>query len=124
MNHLATPPNGDDDDDRYLGLLTLILERQDTILDRQDKTDVVLERHIIKEEAAINKWMDSLPRTVDGEPDTEGHRLFHQELIEEARERKKMWRELRTEVLKKSAWGIVLVLIALVTYWWNHEVHK
>lgn len=109
---------------RMTELLTLILERQDTILERVDKLDSVLEGHMCREEAAINDWMNSLPKKPDGKPDVEGHRDYHQELIEEARARKTMWRELRTEILKKGTWGIVLVLTALVMYWWNHEVKK
>ena len=126
MNHLATPPGGfgGDDDDKYLNLLTMILERQDTIIEKQEDTDKALAGHMEREEAAIGRWMESLPKTVDGKPDIEGHRVYHQELIEEARERKKMWRDLRSELLKKTSWAILAVVGALILYWWNHEVRK
>lgn len=122
MNYRATPPGASDD--QFLSLLTLILERQDTILEKVESNDAKLDGHMQREEAAISQWLDSLPKKPDGHPDVEGHRDFHQELIEEARARKTMWRELRTELVKKGAWGIVIVLSALVAYWWNHEVRR
>jgi hypothetical protein len=127
---LATPFNdssGDDDGDKYsriMAMLITILERQDTMIEAQAKNEADLESHMAREEEAIGKWMDSLPVTPEGKPDIGGHRLFHQELIEEARERKKMWRDLRSEILKKSTWAIVGVIGALVAYWWTNEIRK
>ena len=123
MNHFATPPGGSDDNN-VMAILLTILERQDVILEKQGGIETTLMGHMEREEAAIEKWMDSLPKTVEGNPDVAGHRLFHQELIEESRERKKMWRELRNELLKKSSWAVVAVIGALVAYWWNHEIRK
>ncbi len=122
MNYRATPPGGSED--KYMDLLMLILERQDTLVEKVEKLESDLSSHMVREEGAIGKWMDSLPKKPDGSPDVEGHRDYHQELIEESLEKKKMWRELRTEMLKKGTWGIVLVLTALVMYWWNHEVRR
>jgi len=117
--------------DQYFRLLIQILERQDDIFDKIDGLDnrvaegaTTLATHIGKEEAVIAGLADAFPKKPDGSADITGHRDYHQELIEEARERKTMWRELRTELVKKGTWGIVLVLGALVAYFWNHEVKR
>jgi hypothetical protein len=105
-------------------LLMMILDRQDTIIERQSDTDMKLDGHMKREDASIEMWLQSLPKRPDGHADIDGHRDYHQEIIEEARARKTMWRELRSELVKKGAWGIVIVLSALVMYWWDREVKK
>lgn len=41
-----------------------------------------------------------------------------------ATDRAKMFAELRTDLAKKSVWGLFLVLIGLITYWWHGNVAK
>lgn len=112
------------DESMVIRLLTAILERQDTFIDKQAELEAKLDGHMTREESAIGRWMDSLPKRPDGAPDVDGHREYHQALIEESRSRAQMWRELRTEILKKGTWGVVMVIGALIAYWWNHEVKR
>ena len=117
--------------DQVTALLMAILERQDNILDKVEgldnritENDAKLDGHMHREEGMTKDMLSSLPVRPDGKPDIEGHRSYHQSLIEEAQDRAKMWRELRVEIIKKGTWGVILVLIALVTYWWNGEIRK
>ena len=117
--------------DHVTALLTAILERQDSILDKVEcldnritEADAKLDGHMAREEGLIGEFFSALPVLPNGKPDVDGHRSYHQSLIEEAQDRAKMWRELRTEIIKKGTWGILMVITALVVYWWNGEVKK
>jgi hypothetical protein len=114
-----------------LELLKRGLEQNDQILRqltsvnaKQDAADKKLDQHMADEEQVIKGLVDAFPKKPNGAPDFDGHELFHTSLIDESRERTKMFRELRHEIIKKGLWGIVVVLLALITYWWNGHVVK
>lgn len=110
--------------DNVENLLTNILNRQNEILNRVNDLEDRFNKYVSMESNALSLLEESIPKRPDGKPDIEGHREFHQEIIEESRERKKLWRELRTELLKKGAVGVALVLWTLIVYWWNHGAEK
>ena len=47
--------------------------------------------------------------------DAEGHRRYHEELIEEKAARKQLWRDLRTELASKGLWSFLA--LAGAAFW-------
>lgn len=72
----------------------------------KDQLDAIL--------AKLDAFEDAFPRDRDGLPDVAGHRRGHEAEIAAAKAREKFWNELRLELAKKGAWGIVLVLVGLI----------
>lgn len=105
-------------------ILAHILEKQDDILAKIADLEQKLKDHMELEDSTLMTVRDSLPKKPDGTPDVEGHREYHQAIIEEARERKKLWRELRADMVKKGVWGFLFVLWTLFMYWWTHEIKR
>lgn len=46
--------------------------------------------------------------------DADGHRRFHEAMIEAERERAKFYRELRLEIAKKGLWFLLVVIAGLI----------
>lgn len=42
------------------------------------------------------------------------HRLYHEAVMRAAKAQEKFWNELRLDVAKKSAWGVMILLIGLL----------
>ena len=72
----------------------------------KDQLDAIL--------ANLETIKDAFPRDRDGQPDMAGHRRGHEAEIAAARAKERFWNELRLELAKKGAWGIVLVLVGLI----------
>lgn len=53
---------------------------------------------------------------VDGGPDYTGHRSYHEGLIRAAKAQERFWDELRLDIAKKGAWGLLIILIGLVIF--------
>ena len=103
-------------------LLQRSIEQNGQILDEHNTFKASLASHILNEETLVKGLINAFPKKPDGSPDFEGHEMFHTTLIEESRARTVFYRELQHELIKKSLWGIVLVLGALITYWWTGQV--
>ena len=54
--------------------------------------------------------------------DPVGHRKHHEIIIAEAERRVKFWQEMRTELGKHTLRGLIIVIGALVIYYWNGHV--
>ena len=96
---------------------TLLLK----IIDRQEALDRKIDSHVAREEGMLTGMANAFPLRADGRPDFEGHQAYHATIIQEARDRSVLWRELRADLAKKSLWGVVMVMGALIAYWWRHE---
>lgn len=82
--------------------------------ERLEKMSAALIKHIETEESAINKFITAFP-----EGDLEGHRRYHQLLIEEAEDRKKM----RQAIITKSTVSLIWVLLcALASAVWAYFI--
>ena len=103
-------------------LLNRMIEQNDAILAKLADNDRRLEEHTRADESVTKELFKAFPKKPDGSPDFEGHEVYHSALIEESRERAKMYRELQRELIKKGMWGILLVLGALIAYWWTGHV--
>lgn len=106
--------------DKVYDLLLLILERQDTMIDRLGKMEGDLAGHMQREEKAIEQWMESLPKKPNGQPDVEGHANYHAAKIDEARTRAKFYRELWMTLATKGVFGLLTVIGLLILFWWNN----
>lgn len=79
----------DPGDDRYVGLLTAILDRQNDTLDRVGSLEDRLSDHMGKEEAELAAIAAAFPGG-----DMDGHRRYHASIIE--------WRELRNRLVREA----------------------
>lgn len=70
------------------------------------KLDLILE-HMTKLESAF-------ARNEDGSVDIEGHRRYHEAMIEAAKEQAQFWRELKLDIAKKGAWALLILVLGLV----------
>lgn len=66
-------------------------------------------QHHIEEQVRWEKIMSAFP---DGDPVQ--HRLYHEAVMRAAKAQENFWNELRLEVAKKSAWGVMLLIIGLL----------
>jgi hypothetical protein len=56
----------------------------------------------------------AFPEDEDGEADFPGHRRYHDAKIAAAKAEETFWRELRLELAKKGAWGLLLIILGLL----------
>lgn len=42
------------------------------------------------------------------------HRLYHEAVMRAAEAQEKFWNELRLDIAKKSAWGVMILLVGLL----------
>jgi len=62
----------------------------------------------------IKELQDAFPRDSDGNPDTGGHRRYHEAAIEAMQAQTEFWKELRLEIAKKGAWGLLILICGLI----------
>lgn len=62
----------------------------------------------------VRRLHGAFPRTEDGECDLEGHRRYHEAMIEAAREQAKFWRELRLDLAKKGLYAVIVFALLLM----------
>ncbi|WP_291785291.1 hypothetical protein [Luteibacter sp.] len=60
----------------------------------------------MKATATLDRILKAFP-----EEDPEGHCRYHQEVIDEIKERKKLWVEIRAHILKGSTWALLVGLV-------------
>ena len=77
-----------------------------------DEFDEGLAIHSSEERA----WMRTeIDRILHAFPDgIDAHRAAHEQMLAAAKAEEAFWRDLRTDVAKKSIWGILQILIILV----------
>jgi hypothetical protein len=56
----------------------------------------------------------AFPDDGSGNIDAEGHRRYHEEMIEAAKAQTAFWRELKLDLAKKGLWGLLIILLGLV----------
>lgn len=83
-------------------------ERHETAaeLSIEHKLDLILE-HLTKMEGAF-------ARNDDGSVDFDGHRRYHESMIEAAREQAAFWKELKMDIAKKGTWGLLIIVVGLI----------
>ena len=62
----------------------------------------------------VRRIHGAFPRTEAGECDLDGHRKYHEALIEAAKEQAEFWRDLRRDLAKKGAWSLLLLICGLI----------
>jgi hypothetical protein len=62
----------------------------------------------------LRKINGAFARNLDGSTDFEGHRRYHESMIESAEAQTLFWRELKLEVAKKGVWGLLVIICGLV----------
>ena len=72
----------------------------------EKKLDLILE-HLTKMEGAF-------ARNTDGTVDFDGHRRYHESMIEAAKEQAEFWRELKLDIAKKGTWGLLIIVLGLI----------
>jgi hypothetical protein len=65
--------------------------------------------HRIEEQERWDRVLSAFPNE-----DPLMHRLYHEAAMRAAEAQEKFWTELRLDVAKKSAWGVLLLLIGLL----------
>lgn len=72
----------------------------------------------------VDEEMHAYKTALSGFPgdDPVAHRLYHEQLIIESERRAKFWQEMRTELGKHTLRGLILVIGALIIYYWNGHV--
>lgn len=88
-------------------------------------TDDHGQRQETPEEITIEKKLDlilahltamegAFARNSDGSVDFDGHRRYHESMIEAAKEQAAFWRELKIDVAKKGTWGLLIIVLGLI----------
>ena len=62
----------------------------------------------------LQKISGAFARAPDGTVDYDGHRRYHESMIEAAEAQTLFWRELKLEVAKKGVWGLLVIICGLV----------
>lgn len=55
----------------------------------------------------------AFPKTKDGRIDSEGHRRYHEQLIESAEAQTLFWRQMQLDVAKKGIFGLFTIVLGL-----------
>jgi len=62
----------------------------------------------------MHKITGAFARNNDGSIDFDGHRRYHESMIEAAEAQTQFWREMKLEIAKKGIWGLLVILCGLV----------
>lgn len=63
----------------------------------------------------LKKMQTGFPRNADGTVDFDGHRRYHESMIEAAKAQTEFWRDLKLEIAKKGVWSLLVIVCGLVT---------
>ena len=86
---------------------------QKTLKEISDTFQQLLVEHELRETERIKHLVDLL--ALEAFPDgAHSHRESHQAMIDAAKAEKKFWDDLRGDVLKKSIWGVLQILMTLI----------
>lgn len=92
-------------------------KNHDELLDIIDGRIHVCRDKLAIEIRAMNETVQHFSKAfpvVDGEIDIVGHRKFHEAKIKAAEAEARFWNELRLDIAKKGAWGLLLILVGLI----------
>lgn len=64
--------------------------------------------------AEMRSMRSGFPKSEDGTVDYDGHRKYHEKLIEAAEAQTEFWRDLKLDIAKKGAWSLLTILCGLV----------
>lgn len=64
---------------------------------------------VIESDARWTKILSAFPNE-----DPLKHRLYHESALRAAEAQERFWNELRLDVAKKSAWGVMMLLVGLL----------
>ena len=78
------------------------------------KTDIATELHQMNE--TLTQFSKGFPIDNEGEPDFTGHRRFHDGIIRAAEAQERFWNEMRLDIAKKGAWGLLIIIIGLLIF--------
>lgn len=67
-----------------------------------------------KMNATLTEFSEAFPRDKNGRPDFGGHRDYHDAKIAAARAEAQFWTELRLDIAKKGAVGLIVIVIGLL----------
>lgn len=118
--HLTDPVTGA----LIVRLLQQSIAQNEKILEEHAKIKTAFASHAQNEETVIRGLLAAFPKKPDGSPDFEGHEIYHSALIEESRARTVFYRGLRYKLLEKGFWTIIVVLGALISYWWAGHTNR
>lgn len=89
--------------------------KHDEILAQVDQRIAACHSGIINEIHALNaKISAAFPSDDTGHVDFIGHRRAHEAMIKAAHAQEDFWRELRLDIAKKGAWGLLIVIVGLI----------
>jgi len=72
----------------------------------EKKLDLILEQ--------MHHITNAFPKDKDGDVDYDGHRKYHEALIESAKAQTEFWQALKLDIAKRGAWAILTILCGLV----------
>lgn len=72
----------------------------------EHKLDLILEQ--------MHHITSAFPKDKDGDTDYDGHRKYHEALIESAKAQTEFWQALKLDIAKRGAWAILTILCGLV----------
>jgi hypothetical protein len=81
---------------------------------RETKEEMSIERKLDLIIDSMKRVEAGFPKNEDGTPDVEGHRKFHEAKIRAAEAEENFWRELKLDIAKKGAWGLLVIVVGLV----------
>ena len=61
-----------------------------------------------------SRLVRAFPDDEEGGPDLDGHRKYHEQMIKAAMEQERFWREMRLDLAKKGAWGLLIIILGLI----------
>lgn len=89
--------------------------KHDELLEAIDHRIAACRGGIEQELHALNaKISAAFPSDDTGHIDFIGHRRAHEAMIKAAHAQEDFWRELRLDIAKKGAWGLLIIIVGLV----------
>jgi hypothetical protein len=79
-----------------------------------DKNEQHIEERLDELLDEMHKITGAFARNNDGSVDFDGHRRYHESMIEAAEAQTQFWRELKLEVAKKGIWGLLVIVCGLI----------
>jgi len=79
-----------------------------------DKNEQHIEERLDELLDEMHKITGAFARNNDGSIDFDGHRRYHESMIEAAEAQTQFWREMKLEIAKKGIWGLLVILCGLV----------
>jgi len=64
--------------------------------------------------AELRQMNGAFAKNPDGTVDYDGHRKYHESMIEAAEAQTQFWRELRLDIAKKGVWGLLIIVVGLI----------